>query len=222
MRAPRVANQICSGQSGFSLIEALVALAILAFVLAMVPTAFKQARLALRSLGLEQVNRADNGSLRYLEQRLADALPLFADRKGRSARIAFRGEPHGIEFVTPIETAPLGGGLYRIGVSAERSRLAMHLLPYRPLHDSPTRGAMQRDLIRDLSQAEFRYFGPGEPGAAAAWHESWVDRGSLPLLVEITLKERSARSATVIRVAPKNGRSGLSGAMSPGRGRSME
>ncbi|HEX2841008.1 prepilin-type N-terminal cleavage/methylation domain-containing protein [Hyphomicrobium sp.] len=203
-----------SGEAGFSLIETLVALAILAFLLAMVPTAFKHAKRALKGL-MDHASSAESGSLRYLEQRLADALPLYSDRKGHSSRIAFRGERHGIEFLTPIENTPLGGGLYRISVSAEPSRLSMRLMPYRPLGDSPTQDAVQRDLIRDLSQGEFRYFGSDEPGTAEAWHETWVDRGNLPLLIEITLKERTARSATVIRIAPKNGRSGLFGAVSP-------
>ncbi len=214
MSAARIGHRTRSGEAGFSLIETLVALAILAFVMAMVPTALKHAKLALKSLGVEHASSAGSGSLRYLEQRLADALPLYGDRKGHSARIAFRGERHGIEFLTPIENAPLGGGLYRVGVSAEPSRLSMRLVPYSPSRDSPTQGTTQRDLIGDLKQGEFRYFGPGEPGAAA-WHESWIDRDSLPLLIEITLKERTARSATVIRIAPTNGRSGLSGSVSP-------
>jgi hypothetical protein len=163
-------------------------------------------------MGLEHATSVERHSLRYFEQRLAEALPLYADRKGNAARVAFRGDQHSVEFLSALDNAPLGGGLYRVGVSAQEaghSSLVMRISPYRQTRTPSTENVVQREVADNLSLVSFRYFGPDAPGAPPAWHATWVDRSMLPLLVEVTLKERHARSPAVIRVAPRIGRSAM-------------
>ncbi len=205
----RGADQPMRREEGFSLIEALVALTLLAFVLALSPAALRQANRALKGLGVHYASTSSNGSLRYVEQRLSEALPLYSERVGNSARVSFRGERGGLEFLAAMADTPLGGGIFRIALQIEgdkTSRLVMRVSPYRPGKATPPSQAVAREVSSGLLLAEFRYYGAAEPGASPAWHTTWRDQSSLPLLVEITLQERTARVPTRLRIALKTGR----------------
>lgn len=194
-----------SSQAGFTLIELLVALALFAIVLAMVPGALQLARRAWEDVAVSDRNAQVVGVRTFLEQRLAEVMPVF-ERNGEGRRgVAFAGGRNGLMFVSPAPDGPGGAGIYRfeIGVGAQARAIVMRQTLFAP---GSTRGAAENHiLLEDVSAFRFRYFGRLRSSEGPAWHENWPRVDALPELIELSaaLRGRNAPSFQPLVVTPK-------------------
>lgn len=199
MTARRPASARCDATAGFTLLEMLVALAILALFASLLPQAYGLVR---RTWALSAELSRDNPeqtARTFLSARLSEATPVF-DRKTEGDEIAFAGSEDNLSFVAPLIHAPKGGGLYRfrifVGPDANgRSALLVSLAPHGPpqqtdsLSAPPPTPDVQR--LAPAAALRVRYFGRPAPREKAQWVASWSRVDALPDLVELSLSREN-------------------------------
>ena len=174
--------------AGFTLIELIVALAILALLVSMLPGAFAVAQRAWDTVRRIERLDADQAARTFVEQRLVEALPVLVTDPSGAQQSGFRGEARGVTFVSPAASGPAGGGIYRYRLTAESSGGADALvLRQTPISAValPASGGTSRILVDGLANLRFRYFGRTDEDQDRRWHDSWPDGDRLPELVEI-------------------------------------
>ena len=188
--------------AGFTLIELLVGLSVLAMLVALIPGAL---RIAKRAWTTSQalVSETDSASaLMFVEQHLAEAMPLVETSDDGTNTIAFEGSAQSLHFVATLETGPLGGGLYKMELDAppdvalDAGQLALRLFPFSRAasHDRAAAPIEARTLLSGLTSARFRYFGSQAVRRDPEWSEAWTSPDRLPDLVELTIVPRGTPS----------------------------
>lgn len=217
MRTARAGMAPPRTDAGFSLIEFVVALALLSAMLALLPGALQLARrVAATEPRIEREARVQ-GARDTLALLLSRALALSTST-GR-APPAFTGEPTSLSFIAPPPRAAAASGLqrYHLSLSApdtpgRRAQLVVATESIGPaLSSNGSSGAPLHSniLLEDVTELSLRYLGrdgEGPPG----WRSDWRDPVRLPLLVEITLTLRDGRASRreVLVVAPRLGVTG--------------
>ncbi len=190
-------------EAGFTLLELLVGLTVLAMLVALIPGAL---RIANRAWTTSQalVSETESASaLLFVEQHLAGAMPLIETSEEGANSIAFEGGAQSLRFVATLENGPLGGGLYKMelaapsGAALESSQLVLRLFAFSRVRSSEQTAAPieDRTLLSGLESARFRYFGAQALRRDPEWSETWTSPDRLPDLVELTIVPRGAPSA---------------------------
>lgn len=177
--------------SGFSIIELIVSLTLLAMILALLPGAFRTGKRGWETAVTLDQRAAENAAVEFLRHRLAEAMPLFdRDDSGRT-RLAFSGASQDVSFVAPASSGPFGGGLYRFGVALEpgnvpgQSQLLLRMTPYRPAGLESTPPATEHVLMSGMGSLQLRYFGALAAGDEPVWSSDWRRQDQLPDLIEL-------------------------------------
>jgi len=187
-----------ASELGFSLMEMLVSLVILALILAFLPGAFRLARQVWTATAMLDRDSGRDVGLDFMETRLAEAMPLFEPGKAGLVNILFGGSKDGVRFVAPSRNGPAGGGIYRYSIELRASEgapgsLVVQVAPYfGPLAQGAGPPAEEQVLADDVTKAEFRYFGRHELRQAATWQAQWKRTDALPDLVELNITRRRA------------------------------
>jgi general secretion pathway protein J len=169
-------------QSGFTLIEVVVALALSAFVAVILLHGVR-----LAASGFErhtrQAERLD--TRRSLDDILRRTLGSAAVVP-RSAGGEFIGSPDSIEFLGIVEDS--GPGLYRIALAVDRTRQDRPLILRRQLMNvaADPRGAASI-LASGVRNFRLAYFGTAGSDPDPAWQDRWESMSQLPLMVRVTL-----------------------------------
>ncbi|MGE0022403.1 MAG: hypothetical protein AB7S70_02090 [Hyphomicrobium sp.] len=202
-------NATPSPDAGFGMVEAVVALALMAIIVALTTNALNASRRTLKMIQSQGDHTSVAASLRYVEQRLADAQPLYEKRLGNEASIHFRGEPDRVTFLSAVEgSAEASGGLYVVEfgrLGSHRAGLELRMTPYLPNRRDVARAASERDLGTALSHFEIGYFGLAPNGGPAMWQDSWLNRAALPFAVRVKAK-RSGKAMEQIYIPLRLGR----------------
>jgi prepilin-type N-terminal cleavage/methylation domain-containing protein len=186
------------GEQGFSLMEMLVSLVILALVLAFLPGAFRLARQVWTATALMDRDSGHDAGLDFLETRLAEAMPLFEPGKAGLVNILFSGSEDRLRFVAPSRNGPAGGGLYSYTIElrpladGRASSLVVLVAPYLgPVREGANAPPVEEQVLADeVTSAEFRYFGRPELRKPAAWQPAWKRTDALPDLVQLDIRRR--------------------------------
>lgn len=208
------------GNAGFTLVEVLVSMALLALILALLPVALKLGSRAWSTSARLQHEQARAVAESYLAARLALAMPLQQRDAQGVSRIVFRGSPRSLTFVATSSGGPAGTGLFAYDLAvrsdgAGRESLWLAWRPYRPLAsaladtgadtgvDAGAEAASSsragestvadRVLVPDLADFGLRYF--GLQNGARQWSDGWQRTDALPELVELSLSARSPAPA---------------------------
>jgi general secretion pathway protein J len=195
---------------GFTLIEMLVSLTLLALVLALLPGTLRLGRRAWDSAETIHAGSGLSAALALIEQRLAEAKPYLAQTAAGPSLPVFSGTGERIEFIAPFAGGPLGEGLYRIAISSEgaadeeeRQQLVLRL--YDPAGGAGQNARLERVIVEDLASGAFRYFGAPVQGSERSWRREWTGATQLPELVELSLVSRrtAVGALSPLRVALK-------------------
>jgi general secretion pathway protein J len=169
--------------AGFTLVEALASLAILALVSLMLVagTGFARARLS-------RLQAADDGEIveaaqDLLRARLTHAFP-YARTASGVPRVEFDGLPDRLDFYGPPPDADAPDALqhYVLGVTTAG---VLQLTRVSDLANEPAASTKGVALLRGVTGIAIDYFGAAPPDNRPRWRERWEQQDTLPRLVRL-------------------------------------
>jgi len=180
--------------AGFTLLEVLGALALLALLLVGVYGGVRSAIHGVRS-GSAAIARVDQigSAQRFLRGELAQVLaqPIARDDNGRP--VYFAGSAHEMRYVAPLPgyLGKLGPQLQVLklvddGKGGQRLELQLALLP--PDGQPPKPLGDPQVLLDHIKGGSFDYRGRDAQNRVLPWSEDWPDGSRLPQLVRIRLQ----------------------------------
>lgn len=198
MRQPRLRIARARAQDGFTLVEVLVSLGLLALVMALLTGGIRFAQNTWVAAARLDAQASAGTAEGFLRARLGEAMPLYEQAGSGLVRVAFTGTEESFSFVAPAANGPLGAGLYHHVVEvAAGSALRVKLVPYQAKESQSqiTGIEEQHILMSNVRALTLRYFGPGAPRAQPAWHAAWKRADALPQLVEFTIARSDGADA---------------------------
>lgn len=200
-------------QSGFTLIEVLLATALLAAGLALAFTTLRAAGASVqrgesRAMASDEMRSVSS----FLRRAVGGARPLpIAVDESSGRGIVFSGEPRRMRFIADLPDYLGHGGAYLHDIVAEPGQggIALHawlaiVLGGEAAFDETVRPPEL--LTHGLREARFRYRGLEDDGSLGQWSEHWQNGQLLPVQVEISLAGADGRPwpPLVIAVAQSN------------------
>ncbi len=188
-------------QGGFTLVELLVAMTLLAFLSI---TLFGGLRFGARSWEAVVDSSAERDAIAstqtFLRGRLGQlTLPGPAGRRQLDAGGRLDGGPDRVEFVAPWLSALSLGGLYRFTLWREDTGNGRLMLRWQPAAADPDALeelgdlAGERILLDGVAEFSLSYFGAEDEEAEPEWLDQWDNPGAPPRLVRIDLAFADAR-----------------------------
>jgi general secretion pathway protein J len=203
----RLTRIACKGpRNGFTLVEVLVTLGLLALVLGLLSGALRFAQNTWDAAARLDSQASAATAESFLRARLGEAMPLYDQTTTGLVRLAFEGTGDTLGFVAPAANGPSGAGLYHHtldvmpGAGPDGSHaLRLKLVTYHARQGDPAGAATAQDehvLMGHVRSLRLRYFGPGALRAKPAWHAAWTRTDALPSLVEMTIALSDGGDAT--------------------------
>ena len=211
--------------AGFTLLEVLAALVLLALLLVGVYSGIRTATHSVRSgtAGIERLDQVRSAQ-QFLRRELAQSLAQPISHNDHGEPIYFEGSAHEMRYVAPLPgyLGKLGPQLQRLqlvddGSGGLRLELSLAVLPPdgqppRPLGDPQV-------LLDHITEGSFNYRGVDQQGGEVPWSETWPDGRVLPQLVSIKLRPAGnfdwPQLDVPLRVSPLNA-SGQTGTLRMG------
>lgn len=182
--------------AGFTLLEVLAALVLLALLLVGVYSGIRTATHSVRS-GTAAIERLDQirSAQQFLRRELAQSLAQPVSHTDQGEPIFFVGSAREMRYVAPLPgyLGKLGPQLQRLqlvddGHDGLRLELSLALLP--PDGRPPQPLSEPQVLLDHIKDGSFSYRGVDGRGAAVPWAKAWADGRVLPQLVRITLQSQ--------------------------------
>jgi len=175
-------------QTGFTLLELVVAITLTGLVLVLLYGGLRLGRDGWDSgeARAEATNRLRLAE-EFLRRQLAQSLTVYWTNDRQERIVVFAGETNRIEFVAPM-LAQLGqGGLYRVRIEGGDGRLWIRWRPYLPA--DPNAGQERETvLLEGVSGVEWAYFGvERDDDPRPQWRSQWTSPARRPLLVRLNL-----------------------------------
>ena len=187
--------------SGFTLVEVVIAMALLATIMVLL---YSGLTFALRSWDAGDANGRKVADRRlgenFLRREMTELFPMRW-KDATAVKFAFEGEQEHLRFVSARPAGLQQGGLSLVGLQVgdgpePRTR---HLYMRRAQPDdeavdfAPLEKADPVLLIANVESATFSYFGAESDFAEPRWMESWPHKAQVPLLVKLRVKMTDGR-----------------------------
>lgn len=194
--------------AGFSFVEVLVSLTLLALMMMLLPGTIRlAARASVESTKLIESTQGED-VLGFIRQTIAETMPVLEGDQEGAVSVAFRGDAKSVDYVAPLTYGPSGGGLYRMrlrfvkNAGNARSSLMLDLAPYR--RDDRTFPESRR-LFESVASGDIRYFGLQMGSPLPQWSSAWTRSDRLPDLIEIDIKRQhpNAGAIVLLRIEPR-------------------
>ncbi|WP_439542609.1 prepilin-type N-terminal cleavage/methylation domain-containing protein [Hyphomicrobium sp.] len=176
--------------SGFSLVELLVATALLAILTILLVAGL---RVGSSTLGRNTTRSEwlDTGAATRTQLRnlLRSADPAYSVHPTGRGYVDFRGTSTSMSFLAPTLLALGGAGRTRYQVDIEHHNGQADLvLTSRPEHAAPNHPSEKRELMNGAASIEFTYYQVGPANAAGTWTDVWPPQQALPLLIKVGVR----------------------------------
>jgi general secretion pathway protein J len=187
-------------QRGFTLIEVLLAMGLLAAVLSLLFGAFRFAGQAWeagesRAVTASNVRHAQMFMRREMERAFAQR---WREQGAQTARIAFEGEEQSIKFMVPRAGGSRSSGLVAVSFAlldeSNFERRQKRLVVQRETLDSSSTDfdklgqAEPRALLENVASVSFEYFGTANDKDDPTWRGNWEPKQRLPQLVKVKIE----------------------------------
>lgn len=192
MRRPTAAHGPApAGQAGFTLLELLVALALVALISVVLTGGIHFGARVWEASRIQTESASEILAIRrFVRERLLAARPVRAigDDKGEGTA-SLSGNSAALRLVTLMPAYAARGGLYHFELAATagdgRTALTAKWWPYGGAEAGP--GSGQRRLLDGIEDFRISYFGAPGSSDAMAWYDDWRDLGALPRLISIKI-----------------------------------
>jgi general secretion pathway protein J len=188
MKTPSV-----STQHGFTLLEILLVIILLAFLMTGAYSGITAATRAIRS-GEAAIERIDKVRTvqEFLRHQLSRTLP-FPFVQTNTTKVIFQGENNFMRFVAPMPGYLSKGGAYvqtlelTQGQDGQQLVFTSTLLNGFSFDRSSSDASSTVVLLEHIHDGKFSYRGLNKNGDLTRWSDGWNDSSSTPLLVGIDL-----------------------------------
>jgi general secretion pathway protein J len=198
-----------SGQSGFTLVELLVALALFSLL---VTVLFNNVHFGLQAWKHGGARAEDIqhmvASQELLRRLIGDIYPMYVTDSAAGPRVDFDGTKDTLSFLAGAPASANTGGRYRLKLSIERQSgeddLVLSAMP-ELAQSLDTVMSTRTVLLRDVDHADFSYFGRPAGERNPQWIDGWSKRSETPALVRFRMAFRPGdmRSWPDLVVAPR-------------------
>ncbi len=176
-----------NSEQGFSLIEVLIAISLLAVIFSFLTGALHFGHKAW-DFSNNLTKSSPVGTARsFLINRISSIHPLRVSQQGRSAELVFRGESNQLEFIASMPERVIKAGFYKVQLRFVNNDLKIYMQPYHPLQNYNNQMQV-RSLVSGVKKLSFSYFGMSDRNASPTWHAQWQRKDILPSLVRVDLE----------------------------------
>lgn len=188
-----------NAQAGFTLLEVLVAMALLGLLSTMLLGAVQLAtRIMDSSRRHSDAATTIPAAYDFLRTQIAQTLPIARENLPPGQRVVeFDGDAEFLRIVTlapsHLPPAAMGDSAYQSlllerGRSHNSNSVVIAWQPYWHGGENVQKTAARRSvLFETITAMEISYFGSPDGGQATTWHREWKNRSHLPTLVRIRL-----------------------------------
>lgn len=188
-----------SRQGGFTLIEVLLAIALVSIIMAMAYGGFRASVRATNSGEevIEQTNRL-RVVQQFMRRQLMQSRPLIIQQFEDGEIIRFQGDRERVRFVSPMPGYLSYGGPYVQEFTLERGSDGLELVFYYAMLNGYQDGALRettdgRVLMEDIGDGEFIFLDSDQETGETFWTDYWEEPDRLPLAVGVLLELESER-----------------------------
>ena len=175
-----------SGEAGFTLVELLVSLTLLALMMTYAVTAFSTLRQMNRISDQAAAQDEADAARAYLSQEIADLRVLFEAQENGAQTLVFSGEPHALLYIAGSDGTRETGGLIqvRLQLNANAELIAERQL----MQTEPVGPVIPVILLRHVASLDFAYAGLADAGGKLNWQDTWPAGNALPAAVRIAVE----------------------------------
>jgi general secretion pathway protein J len=176
---------------GFTLIEMLLAVSILAFIMAMIYSGLSSA-IRTTETGTAEIDR--NSKIRitheFLRHQLNRILNIsFAQDRVRSLGVVFEGDSRKIRFVAPMPGYLGSGGPYVQELEIAGSQLLYRFWLLNGFDaDKIDRSQKPLELLKDIRRAEFSFRSVDNQNKITDWTKRWQDSQFPPVVIRLNIE----------------------------------
>ncbi len=187
-----------TGEEGFTLVELLVAISLLAILSGLfvntVVLSQRMAGVSDRLVSSQEIDAVE----RYLRRDLRQAFKIFQlDPEAGRLQLVFRGSPNQLDLVLPANIDVEYGGLRYVSFLVDdNGDTGPRFITRRQAAGASDENAVpvktsEVVLLENISSLSFRYFGTGEENGrrVTGWSDAWVAADQLPRVVELNIKQ---------------------------------
>jgi general secretion pathway protein J len=184
-------------QRGFTLIEMIVAMALLAAMMALL---YSGITFALRSWDAGAANGQRVADRRigenFLRRELMELFPMRW-KDPMTLKFAFDGQRDTLRFVSSRPAGVTQGGLSLVGLAVEQGATPRehHFVMRRAMPDDAAKDFGPLDqadrivLVEDVNDVTFAYFGSENDFTDPKWYDTWTFDGRIPQMVRISMRD---------------------------------
>ncbi len=199
--ASRMAKRrACSSSDGFTLLEILVTLSIVALITGMTTAFLGQLRKVSQIHHDHETQQQLDQTARYLERSIEAAMALPLDISQNQNRVFFAGNPTQLSFLAGsrigISEAALRTRQIRFSPGLGAGKIVQIMAVRRFQSDERSeQQPISVTILEHASDLRFEYFGRLAGQSSAVWTDSWTQDRSLPMAVRFSVNvERNGKS----------------------------
>ncbi len=172
---------LSSSKRGFTLLELLISLALLAIIFAFITGALSFTHKAW-VISNDVSNKAPESVVQdFLRKHISAAIPMRRRGTGHNVELVFRGEEKRLEFITEMQERGVKAGLYRLVLFQEEDKLKLSIYPYHPVTGNGE-GVETRVLMGGVRSLKIAYIGENRKS-------KWGKSDRLPSLVNMEIQK---------------------------------